>query len=291
MSREVRAAGGVLWRRVHDQVQVALVHRPKYDDWSLPKGKLDPGELPVVAALREVCEETGFGAVAGRTLGTSRYRVLDRGRDVQKTVRWWAMRATEGTFLAGAEVDLLRWLPLPAALARASSGYDCAPLRAFAAGPADTTSVLLVRHGSAGDRASWAGDDDHRPLDEAGVAQAAAVAAMLPVYAPTRVLSAPVVRCIQTVRPLADRLGLAVEPVEAAREPEQHPAGELTRLLWELAAGGRPAVVCSQGGAIPEAVRALSGLPEVRAHKGSVWALSFAGGRLVDADYTARLVG
>ncbi|MDP9466861.1 MAG: NUDIX domain-containing protein, partial [Actinomycetota bacterium] len=65
----MKAAGGVLWREVDGQVLVAVVHRPRYDDWSLPKGKLDPGELEVVAAVREVQEETGFSCVVGRGLG------------------------------------------------------------------------------------------------------------------------------------------------------------------------------------------------------------------------------
>ena len=91
----VRAAGGVLWREVDGQVRVAVVHRPRYDDWSLPKGKLDPGELEVAAAVREVEEETGFTCVVGRGLGVTRYRVLDNGRDVPKRVRWWALEATE----------------------------------------------------------------------------------------------------------------------------------------------------------------------------------------------------
>lgn len=142
--REVRAAGGVLWRRRGDEVQVALVHRPKYDDWSLPKGKLDRGEAWVTGGVREVREETGFTAAVGRTLGESRYRVLDRGRDAPKTVRWWAMRALEGSFTPCAEVDQLQWVPARQALASAGSGYATGPLTAFLDGPVETTTVLLL---------------------------------------------------------------------------------------------------------------------------------------------------
>ena len=142
--RTVRAAGGVLWRRVDGEVLVALVHRPKYDDWSLPKGKLDADEPWVVGGLREVREETGFGATPGRTLGESSYRVVQGGRDARKTVRWWAMRAEEGSFVPGSEVDELRWVPPRKALARAGSGYDSGPLTAFLDGPVETTTVLLL---------------------------------------------------------------------------------------------------------------------------------------------------
>jgi 8-oxo-dGTP pyrophosphatase MutT (NUDIX family)/phosphohistidine phosphatase SixA len=287
---EVRAAGGVLWRYADGVVRVALVHRPKYGDWSLPKGKLDPGEAAVVGAVREVREETGFSAVPGRTLGASRYRVLHRGRDVEKSVRWWAMRATGGEFVPTAEVDALRWLPVPSALAKVTGGYDCAPLKAFAAEPPETTTVLLVRHASAGARSSWPGDDDLRPLDPCGRDQAAALADVLAAYGPARVLSAPAARCVGTVRPLAERLGVTVERVPAAAE-NGGTRGALGALLRELAARGEPAVVCSQGGVIPDAVTALAShlaVDHASTPKAGRWALTFSGDRLVDAEDTAE---
>ena len=282
--REVRAAGGVLWRRVDGEVRVALVHRPKYDDWSLPKGKLEPGEPAVVGGLREILEETGFSAAAGRALGTSRYRVLAGGRDVEKTVQWWAMQALDGEFVPGAEVDALRWLPVGSALAKVTSGYDCAPLQAFADQAPETTTVLLVRHAWAGRSEEWDGDDDERPLDARGLEQAADLAQVLAAYQPHRVLSAPLVRCVQTVQPLATALGLPVEQVPAAAEDAGTPA--LVQLLCELAGSGVAAVVCSQGGAIPAAVARLGGPSDAEAPKGSLWALSFSGSRLVDAHRT-----
>lgn len=283
----------MLWQRTGGQVQVAIVHRPKYGDWSLPKGKLDAGELALVGALREVREETGFHAVPGRRLGESRYRVLDGGRDVQKTVQWWAMQVAAGEFVPGTEVDGLRWLPVPSALARVSAGYDGDPLRAFAAEPAETTTILLVRHGSAGERAAWTGPDVERPLDETGVTQAQALTELLTAYAPSRVLSAPHVRCVDTVRPLAERLKIEVEPTPAASEAENSSGAKLlVDLLEELARDGCRAVVCSQGGVIPDALSALAataGLDvKARARKGSMWALSFSSERLIDADYVAR---
>ena len=289
-SATVRAAGGVLWRYVDGVVRVALVHRPKYGDWSLPKGKLDEGEPAVVGGVREVLEETGFSAVPGRTLGVSRYRVLNDGRDVEKSVRWWAMRATDGEFVPSAEVDAMRWLPVSSALTKVTGGYDCAPLEAFAAEPPETTTILLVRHGSAGTRSSWPAEDDLRPLDPVGRRQAADLAEVLAAYAPVRVLSAPPVRCVETVQPLADRLGVPVEPVPAAAENAQGEA-PLLELLCELAARGEPAVVCSQGGVIPDALRALAsalGVTQVQTPKGGRWALTFSGKRLLDADGTAE---
>ena len=291
----MQAAGGVLWREAGGRVEVAVVHRPRYDDWSLPKGKLDPDELHVTGALREVAEETGFTGVAGRTLGESRYRVLDRGRDVPKTVRWWAIRSTGGEFVPGPEVDHLQWLDVPSALRQVSAGRDSAPLQAFLEHPAATTTVLLVRHGSAGDREQWPGDDDLRPLDDKGQEQAAAAAEVLPAYAPVAVRSALPLRCTDTVRPLADRLGLPLQldPDLGELAWETDPSA-VVKAVADLGTGPGASVACSQGGAVQEAVGALTeqvglGLDRVRSRKGSMWALSFVDGRLIDADYTADL--
>ena len=111
-SDAIEAAGGVLWHgeRSDDRVY-AIIHRPKYDDWTLPKGKLDPGESHEQAAVREVEEETGWIADLGAELGDIDYRHDDR----PKRVRYWGMRARSGGFTPTAEVDELRWLPLDAA--------------------------------------------------------------------------------------------------------------------------------------------------------------------------------
>ena len=110
---EVKAAGGVVWRRGPSGVEVAVVHRPKYDDWSLPKGKLDPGESWEQAALREVEEEIGLRCELGRELPPVAYKD-NKGRD--KIVRYWMMQPQDGEFEPNPEVDEVRWL-LPSAAA------------------------------------------------------------------------------------------------------------------------------------------------------------------------------
>jgi 8-oxo-dGTP diphosphatase len=119
MEAEVEAAGGVVWRRSDGSIEIALVHRPKYDDWSLPKGKLDPGESFEDAALREVWEETGMRCELGRELGETHYED-NKGRP--KVVRYWAMGGCEGEFEPNDEVDELRWVSL--AEAREMLSYD-----------------------------------------------------------------------------------------------------------------------------------------------------------------------
>jgi 8-oxo-dGTP diphosphatase len=106
----VRAGGGLVWRRTDSgDVDVVLVHRPAYDDWSFPKGKLDPGETEEQAALREVEEETGLRCKLGPEVGTTEYR---DSRNRRKTVRYWQMRPVDGTLSPANEVDDARWVPL-----------------------------------------------------------------------------------------------------------------------------------------------------------------------------------
>ena len=131
---EVRAAGGVVWRREGDRVEVLLVHRPKYDDWSFPKGKLDPGESFEDAARREVVEETGFACAMGEELPSVEY--LDaRGRT--KIVRYWAMTVRSGTFVANDEVDEIRWTTPERAAGRLTYDHDGDVLSAFVVSLAD----------------------------------------------------------------------------------------------------------------------------------------------------------
>jgi 8-oxo-dGTP diphosphatase len=125
---EVRAAGGVVWRVTDHGTEVAIVHRPKYDDWTFPKGKLESGESDEEAARREVHEETGLECVLGHELPTVAYR---DGKGRHKQVRYWEMTVAAGEFAVNAEVDVLEWLDLPSAAERLTYGHDVDVLEAF----------------------------------------------------------------------------------------------------------------------------------------------------------------
>lgn len=131
MSDVVFAAGGVLWRHPKNgKPEVLLVHRPKYDDWTLPKGKLDDGEGAEEAALREVEEETGFRVELGDELPSTDYH--DRyGRP--KNVRYWVMDIKDGEFSPNREVDEVRWLTVDVAKEALTYARDRAVLDAFSA--------------------------------------------------------------------------------------------------------------------------------------------------------------
>jgi 8-oxo-dGTP diphosphatase len=270
------------------------VHRPKYDDWSMPKGKLHAGELPLLAACREVVEETGVRPVVGRRLPTQEYRL---GPD-RKVVDYWEMSPADSATGTGpvrlAEVDSVRWLRPAEAATWLSYDRDRDLLRAYVSAPRADAVVLLVRHGRAGERSAWSGDDRLRPLDADGEAQAEALRA-LAWFGPQRVFSANRVRCVQTVTPLAGDLDLPVE-TEPALADDAYLASPArgVRRVRDMARSRLRVVVCSQREVIPDLLTRLAAedglvLTRVTARRGSVWSLSFVDGRLLAADYYADL--
>jgi 8-oxo-dGTP diphosphatase len=281
---EVVAAGAVLWRPGpnRDGIEIAVVHRPRYDDWSLPKGKLNRRETPLAAAVREVAEETGFTAFPGVRLGETRYRVAEG----EKVVHYWFARAGDGRFSPNDEVDELRWLSPEAAAGLLSYSHDSALLEHVRALSPPPHPLLLVRHAKAGSRDKWDGDDDLRPLLGKGPREAEELADLLALFGPTRAYTAPLIRCEQSLRPLARRCGLTVipEPLLSERGYGADPEAGLARLL-ELAEGPGVAVVCSQGGVIPDVVEKLTGSADPPARKASTWVLGFTEGRVIKADY------
>jgi 8-oxo-(d)GTP phosphatase len=288
-SKIVYAAGGVLWRPGHREsaAEVAVIHRPRYDDWSLPKGKVDPGETEPVTAAREMLEETGHHVQLGRRIATVSYPIEQRTKKVQ----YWSARSLGGSFAPNDEVDDLVWLPALAALKKVSYAYDRKVLRRWAKYPADTQSVLIVRHGSAGSKSRFSGDDKIRPLDKKGRAQAEALVAQLSVFGPTDVYAADRVRCHQTVEPLAEELGVTIgnEPTLTEEAYADNPKRGRRRVLQ--IAGAHPApVICTQGKVIPDLIAWWCDRDGVRPdksrnRKGSTWVLSLVDGHLIAADH------
>ena len=287
---EIRAAGAVLWRPSGRGREVALIHRPKYDDWSFPKGKLEPGEHRLLAAVREVAEETGVHAILGRPLPTSHY---DRNGRAKRVDYWAGRPAPDGQppFQANHEVDGLEWLPVPAARGRLSYSRDAAILDEFAAGPADTVPLTFLRHASAGARHDWAGYDLHRPLDAEGAAESELLSRLLSCFGPGRVISSAAERCVATVRPYATAIGakVEIEPAFTVGRAEAEPAAAAARVA-DIVHAGEPAVICAHRENLPPlltaACAALGAEPpdDVPLGMAGFWVLHTADGRLAAAE-------
>jgi 8-oxo-(d)GTP phosphatase len=207
----VLAAGGVLWRGDPLTPEVALVHRPRYDDWSVPKGKAKSGEHLLVTALREMSEETGHTVRVGPRLTTVRYGVTSGGRPATKAVTYWSMRCAGGIFQANREVDRIEWLTVDAARRRATSVSDRVVLDAFQRTRRDTEALLLVRPGptTMPPRRLKARRGSER-LNRSGRDQAAALVPVLEGLGVTDLRSADLPACVDMLAPFAAATGLTV---------------------------------------------------------------------------------
>ena len=296
VSTIVRAAGGVVWRLSDDQASVLLVHRPAYDDWTFPKGKLKSGERDADAALREVEEETGLRCRLEHELGVVSYRDR-RGRP--KIVRYWVMRPLDGEFTPTTEVDRVEWLQIDRALEALTYEHDKVLLRMLEAGRderhathdhsplgARTVLLYLVRHAKAEDRESWTEPDELRPLTEEGFLQAEGLVDRLQGLPIERVMSSPAVRCRETVDLLARTRGLPLELEESLAEGTS--GDRVMALLSEVAT--RPTVLCTHGDVIEHALSELAteGVIEgrnLKLKKGSTWILEAERRRIIRARY------
>lgn len=288
-SKAIFAAGAVLWRSNGNSPapEVAVIHRPRYDDWSLPKGKVDAGETEPVTAVREVREETGYRSHLGRRLTAVSYPV-EQGI---KKVRYWAAREVDGEFAPNAEVDELRWLPIAEAMRQLAYPHDRKVLRRFAKQPVETKTVLIVRHGTAGSKSRYKGDDQKRPLDKHGRAQAESLVGQLLAFGADVLYAADRLRCHQTLEPLAEELGAGItnEPDLTEEAYAENRKAARRRMLEIAEADGTP-VICTQGKVIPDLIAWWCERDGVRPdksrnRKGSTWVMSLAAGRLVAADH------
>ena len=263
----IPAAGTVPWRRRRGQLEVALVHRPKYDDWAWPKGKLDPDEEWPAAAVRETHEETALEVRLGRPLPAAAYTVLDRdGEAATKEVRYWAAEVTGGGGPLANEIDEVRWLDVVAASDRLDYARDRDQLRAVVRadkeGGLSTWALAVIRHAKSFPRSKWTDPDDQlRPLVAPGVDRANAIVPLLAAYGVRRLVSSPSVRCADTLRPYAAWLGRPLRLKEALSEEgyEQDPARAVYH-LQRLLDRPRPAVVCSHGPVLPDLLGHLAAL-------------------------------
>jgi len=257
--RIIEAAGGVVWRKrtnssTNDSaIEVLLIHRSKYDDWTLPKGKLDPGESLPETAVREIHEETGLHVRLGVPLHTLEYGVAGG----TKRVSYWCARVvgssgTEG-FTPNGEVDEVRWARLGNAAKLLTYVHDRDIIERFRAVRENrqhkARTLIVLRHAKACPRNGFEGDDLERPLDESGTAQASDLIGVLGAYGVRHIVSSPAVRCVQTVEPFARSIRTFVEIDD--RMFEEAKPSLIRRSLEVLLERKKPTVLCTHRPNLP----------------------------------------
>ena len=265
MSLAVYAAGALCWRIVDDKLVMLVVHRTKYGDVTIPKGKVDPGETLPQTAVREILEETGLSVTLGVPLGVSSYP-LTSGRE--KIVHYWAAEVTDqaiaqSTFVPNSEIAAIEWVTLKKARGYLTYERDVEILDAFEAlvkqGITSTFALIALRHGKAEPRGGWQGPDASRPLTDRGVKQAAGDVPTLRAWRPKRIITSDAVRCVATVAPLAAATG-----VKPRREPGisqdayEEGRGDVRSVVGKRVRSRKTAVLCSHGPVLPEILREIA---------------------------------
>lgn len=269
--KQTTAAGCVVLRPGQgEEPEVLLVHRPRYDDWSLPKGKIRADESLPGCAARETTEETGVAVQLGVPVGRISYPIGGG----TKTVYYWRARAVKnGRHEPGAEVDRIEWVPVTDALHRITY-LDERPLVHQALAQPDTTPLLVVRHAKAMLRSNWSKRDQARPLDERGRRQSILLVPLLEAYRVQRLASSTSVRCTRTLQPYAKAHRLEVEgwttlSEEQAVQDTRAVSTLMERFVKQTVGAGEPMAVCGHRPVLPTMLEAL-GVPSRALKPGAV---------------------
>ncbi len=258
-------AGGAVVARNHPSlgIEVVIIHRARYDDWTLPKGKIEAGEPVPVCAVREVREETGVTIRLGVPLDSVTYEAGDAGL---KKVDYWAGVVLDSAPRApDTEVDGVSWLPVGAALERLTYSHDHFLVQQYLQQPA-TTPLILLRHAKAVDRTDWSRRDASRPINSRGRRQSRLLIPMLGAYGVARLVSSSATRCVATLLPYAHQRELTIETYGLLSEEEgQNNPKSVAQLLREIRAAtleaDEPTAVCVHRPVLPQMLEALDIAP------------------------------
>ena len=265
----IYAAGAVLWREVSGQLLVAVIHRARYDDWSFPKGKQDPGECLPETAVREIREETGLKIKLGVRLKVVHYTV---GENLPKEVHYWAARVSDSAlaksnFVPSEEVAEVTWKTPEDARRVLTYEFDQQILdevmALYVQKSLRTKPVIVLRHAKATPRSDWKGgkglDDGHRPLLPAGSLQANALVPLLGAFAPQRLVTSTWVRCKATLAPYAKRRKIKlIERSQLSELGNANGPQRTEKVIHDLVEDGRSVVVCTHRPALPTIVDYLT---------------------------------
>ncbi|MDU0367601.1 NUDIX hydrolase [Microbacterium sp. NPDC089180] len=261
----VYAAGGVVWRVVEGKLRVLLIHRTKYRDLTLPKGKVDPGETLAETAVREIREETGIRVALGVPVGVSRYR-MPNGRT--KIVHYWAAEATDAavrtsSFVPNKEVAAIEWMSLKKARKSLSYPVDVEILDEFQRlvdeRALPTFPIVVLRHAKARSRDDWDGADDARPLTPRGRRQSQAIVGPLLAFGVRRVISSPAERCVRTATPIAQAIGQRVQfSASISQDAWEEGRADARSVIGQRVRSRKPVVLTSHGPVLPDILHELA---------------------------------
>jgi 8-oxo-(d)GTP phosphatase len=280
----VRAAGCVVWRPGAREFEVLLVHRPRWEDWSFPKGKLDRGETAYDAAVREVDEETGLQVRLGPRLPDSRYKISG---GQPKVVHYWSARARKSTDISdyrpNSEIDDLRWFTASKAQQKLSYPYDSDLFETFLDTAYDTEPLIIVRHAHAHHRKDWKGEDAERPLRAEGKDEAHRIVDLLAAYGVNRVVSSDAVRCVDTVLPYLDAHKAKLR-LDASLSEDAFDLQAMTKRAARELDSKKRVVICTHRPVLPDLQRAF-GLDPVSLDPGALLVLHRRKGRVESVEH------
>jgi 8-oxo-dGTP diphosphatase len=286
----IRAAGALLWRENSQlEIEIALIHRPRYGDWSLPKGKVDDGETTLQCAYREVFEETGVKAQFTRELGSVEY--LESGES--KRVKYWAAKAPsfDQQFKVNEEVDEIRWLNPADATSLATHDSDKSIIENFLSQEPRTDTLIILRHTKALERGDWDDLDSKRTLDEKGLQQAASLITHLAPFAIDEIYSSDYIRCVQTVTPLADVRNLRITEIPNLNEEnfDLDPERSIS-FANAVKQDEKNILLCSHNPVIPTMLRGilntkLKNKDLIKLEPGDAWIVHRVRGEIVALDF------
>ena len=288
MSEAISAAGAVVWRKHKDNfTEVAIIHRPKYDDWSFPKGKIEVGESLIACAHREVLEETNLQTEFGPHLGQVEYFTPD---GLKKVTYWSAKVIVEKLFRANTEVDQLKWIPITKVIEVLTNETDKEIFDKFVKVKFNSKPFILLRHAKAITRDEWQGEDDDRPLSSSGQNQAMRLLSTYQVFNIDQIHSSDAVRCYDTVKSMAKGLDIKLEVSSKLSESTYKKDKEKAfDYVSELIKEDKSILICSHNPILPKMLNKLTKKSEIEADEDKLspadgWVIHRSGKEIIQID-------